>query len=240
MKFDINNPAFMQAACAGVDDPITRFSIISSEQQVKMSCDGDIIVETTVSGEIRQASYSNLENAIIALNANGNVVVYGKLTLLENYPPYPHDQFTSVDITENRYMKKLIILGSGGITELDLKKNIGLRYLDVGYSGLHTLDVSKLRKLELLHLGNLLSVTDVNLNGLKLSGENFGGFGTDSEYPLLQDLNVKDTSQYIQNAVREWFETVEELSVGVLRIDTYTSEDLVNAARERGWSISLE
>lgn len=239
MKFDISNPAFLQSACAA-ETPITRFTIISTQQQVKMSCVGDIIVETFISGEARQTNYSDLENEVITLNIGGDVVVHGKLTLLGCYPTHPHDQFTSIDITENRYIKRLTILGSDSVTELDLKKNVGLRYLDVGYSGLHTLDVSKLRKLEFLYMVKLLRVTNVNLKGLKLSGENFVGFGTESAYPLLQDLNVKDTSQYIQNAVREWFETVEELSVGVLRIDTYTSEGLVNAARERGWSISLE
>lgn len=240
MKFDISNPAFLQSACADTETPITRFSVISTQQQVLISCVGNIIVETFVPGEATQTSYSDLENEVITLNTSGDVVVHGKLTLLGTYPPYPHDQFTSVDITESRYIKKLTIIGSDSVTELDLKKNVGLRHLEVSSSGLHTLDVSKLRKLELLYMGNLLRVTNVNLKGLKLSGENFGGFGTERAYPLLQDLNVKDTSQYIQNAVREWFETVEELSVGVLRIDTYTSEGLVNAARERGWSISLE
>lgn len=240
MKFDISNPAFLQSACADTETPITRFSVISTQQQVQMSCVGDIIVETFISGEATQTNYSDLENGVITLNTDGDVVVHGKLTLLRCYPPYPHDQFTSIDITENRYIKRLTIIGSDSVTELDLKKNVGLRYLDVVHSGLHTLDVSKLRKLELLSMGSLLRVTNVNLKGLKLSGENFGGFGTEGAYPLLQDLNVKDTSQYIQNTVREWFETVEELSVGVLRIDTYTSEGLVNAALGRGWSISLE
>ena len=89
MKFNYNNPAWLQGASnVGGGMPVTRFVFVEGQNQVRLSANGSVVVESVQDGEKVRETYSALSDTLVTINADADteVVVYGAVTKFAIFP----------------------------------------------------------------------------------------------------------------------------------------------------------
>ena len=141
MKFNLNNPAFLQAG--GNKPMITRMVLnYDSGGQVQLSANGLVIVEYMQDGEKVRQTYSALSDTYVPIPIGVEATVYGSVTVINR--DANTNVFSSLDVSKNTALTWLCCNGCTGFSSLDVSKNTALTDLDCGdCSGLTSLDVSK-------------------------------------------------------------------------------------------------
>lgn len=88
MKLNIQNPAFLQAACAksNLGEEYVVFHCTEQSQGMKITASGDVIVIAISDGKKEKRTISNPTGTIVYFNndANTDVYLYGAITKLDN------------------------------------------------------------------------------------------------------------------------------------------------------------
>lgn len=157
MKFNLNNPAFLQmAGNVGGEKTVTRFVFVEGQNQVQLSANGSAVIESVQDGEIVRETYSALNDTAVTINADSDteVVIYGAVTKFSIYPTFPHDVIKSLDVSKNTALTYLGLGGCKSLASLDVSENTVLNFLNLGdCTSLTSLDVSKNNALTYLNLG---------------------------------------------------------------------------------------
>ena len=193
MKMNFTSPIWLQSASnIGGKKPVTRFVFVKGQNQVQLSAEGDVIIESVQSGEKVLETYSALDDTHVTINADEGteIVIYGAVYAINNAGE--ENLFTSLDVSMNTALTNLYCNGCTGLTTLDVSMNTaltrlicndctGLTTLDVskntaltnlycnGCSGLTTLDVSKNTALTILYCNGCTGLTTVN--GIAVNSE---------------------------------------------------------------------
>lgn len=185
MKFNLNNPAFLQMAGNAQAKEYITMVFSAADQSAIISAEGDLLVTTIKNGQIVDAVYSNPSSQKISFEADENSVVTltGKVkSIYGGNGPFYLSNLISIDVT---HAKSLISLKAGeakvssldvsqntaltelsignALTSLDVSKNAALTFLSVGSLSLTSLDVSKNTALTYLNIGNT-AITSLDLS----------------------------------------------------------------------------
>lgn len=215
MKFNLNNPAFLQAASnVGGEMPVTRFVFVEGKNQVKLSSRGKVIIESVQGGDIVRETYGALNDTIVTINADGGseVVIYGAVTILSNNVNYPQNIFLSINVSENIALTGLYCDNCEGLTSLDVSKNIALT--DLGCTscmGLTSIDVSKNIALTYLGLSRCKGLTSII--GIAVNSNVSAGIAT-----AITDATSVDGTV-------------------TLRQGDEFNQTIIDAAMEKGWDV---
>ena len=154
MRFGINNPAFLQA---GGNSPSFIRMTTSVEDQAfnNLSASGVVYIDSVKNGEkVRQTLVNpNDASVIVSNDANTEIVVYGRVTLLDVGVDL-NSGITSLDVSKSTALTTLECYDCKGLTSLDVSKNAALTTLDCNNTDLTSLDVSKNTALTTLDCGN--------------------------------------------------------------------------------------
>ena len=144
----------------------TRFVFVEGQNQIQLSANGLVIIESVQGGEKVRETYSALSDTVVTIDADTDteVVIYGAVTKFSIYPPYPHNVLKSLDVSKNTALTKLVCYGSTGLTSLDVSKNTALTYLDCGSTGLTSLDVSNNTALTYFGCHNCTGLTSLDVS----------------------------------------------------------------------------
>ena len=168
MKMNFNNPAWLQSASnVSSKVPETRFVFVEGENQVQLSSNGDVIIESVQGGEKVHETYSALNDTNVTINADEGteVVIYGAVTKFVSTTTYPHNTIKYLDVSKNNALTYLDCNTCTGLTSLDVSKNTALTYLNCNTcTGLTSLDVSKNTALTYLNCYGCTGVTSLDVS----------------------------------------------------------------------------
>ena len=151
----------------GFEPQETRFVFVEGQNQIRLSANGLVIVESVQGGEKVRETYSVLNDTVVTIDADTNteVVIYGAVTKLAIYTPYPHNVLKSLDVSKNTALTYLNCGGCTGLTSLDVSKNTALTDLNCfGCTGLTSLDLSNNTALTELDCGGCTGLTSLDLS----------------------------------------------------------------------------
>ena len=151
----------------GFEPQEIRFVFVEGQNQLQLSANGLVTVESMQSGEKTRQNYSTLSDTVVTIDADTDteVVIYGVVTKLSIYPTYPHNVLKSLDLSKNTALTYLYCYGCTGITSLDLSKNTALTYLDCySCTGITSLDLSKNTALTYLYCNGCTGITSLDLS----------------------------------------------------------------------------
>jgi hypothetical protein len=149
----------------GFEPQETRFVFVEGQNQLQLSANGLVIVESVQGGEKVRETYSALDNTYVTINADEGteVVIYGAVTVI-NYDEN-ENLFASLDLSKNTALSELNCFGCTGLTSLDLSKNTALNALYCsGCTGLTSLDLSKNTALSVLNCSDCTGLTSLDLS----------------------------------------------------------------------------
>lgn len=253
MKFNIQNPSFLQMGCVKAKNFVC---LISSEQNVEIpgvTANGDVIVESTYQGrKITQNIISPVVETTINVQSDADtpVFLYGDVTYLDcsslkltsldlskdrsltTLNCSSCKQITSLDLTQNKSLTKLECSYTN-LTSLDLSQNIALQEFTCGYSKMTALDFSgnpKLTKLSCNYNTDLESI-DLSKN-VALTTIYFHGA---TKIRTIRGVAVNETvATVIASAITS--SDVNDGSVILRNGDEYNNL-IESAATEKGWEI---
>ena len=176
MKMNFNNPAWLQSASSiSSKVPETRFVFVEGENQVQLSANGDVTIESMQGGEIVRETYIALNNTDVTINADEgtDVVIYGAVTAIKSNG----NIFASLDLSKSVSLTELYCTGCTDLTSLDLSKNAALTYLNcVSCWSLLNLDLSNNIALTELDCSGCIDLTSLDLSkNAALTGLYCGG-----------------------------------------------------------------
>ena len=253
MKFNLNNPAFLQAG--GNKPMITRMVLnYDSGGQVQLSANGLVIVEYMQDGEKVRQTYSALSDTYVPIPIGVEATVYGSVTVINR--DANTNVFSSLDVSKNTALTWLCCNGCTGFSSLDVSKNTALTDLDCGdCSGLTSLDVSKNTALTDLNCNACSGLTslDVSKNtaltwlncsqcsGLMLldiqsTAQLEGGrlfLNTDTN---ITTLKLAGTSEWAYEQVEIWLNDGAP-NDGKLYVDENTPQAVITAAESKDWIV---
>ena len=143
----------------------TRFVLVEGQNQVQLSANGLVVVESIQGGEKVRETYSALSDTYVTINVdNGTeVVIYGAVIAI-NYDS-DGNLFASLDLSKNTALTFLNCYGCTGLASLDLSKNTALTYLNCSdCTGLTSLDLSKNTALTFLNCNGCTGLTSLDLS----------------------------------------------------------------------------
>ena len=244
---DILSPAFLQAACAKKAAELLTFKSSSDDPSIeKLSCVGDIVIESIKDGKPVTATYSdlNMQRVEISADVDTTITIHGKVTVLDflwyNADPDVDDyegdfyDLTVIDLTQATSLAELTVAQQGSLEELILSGNKKLTKLDCsGCTGLTSLDLAANTQLQTLYCGNITNLTSLDLAAntqlqtLYCSG--CTGL-TDISYPATNE----DVSTVIANAI-----TAATAADGTVTTDSAGAyySTIETAATAKGWTI---
>lgn len=162
MRFNINNPAFLQDASNSPAKQYISFVAAVGNPQVKVSCVGDIEVISTYNGTQTQQKLSDLTEQIVTIqsDANTEIVLNGTVT----YFNCEGNQLTTLDVSACTALTDLYC-ADNQLTNIDVRKNAALKKLSCATNQLTTLDISANKALTNLYcVENQLATLDVSAN----------------------------------------------------------------------------
>ena len=254
MRFGINNPAFLQA---GGNSPSFIRMTTSVEDQAfnNLSASGVVYIDSVKNGEkVRQTLVNpNDASVIVSNDANTEIVVYGRVTLLDVGVDL-NSGITSLDVSKSTALTTLECYDCKGLTSLDVSKNAALTTLDCNNTDLTSLDVSKNTALTELYCNHTsLTSLDVSKNialewlncydctGLMLldiqntalleNGNLFENIRTN-----LTTLKVAGTSAWAYEQVENWLNG-DAPNDGTILVDENTPQEVIDAATTKGWTV---
>ena len=184
--------AFINAAGRGgkkIENLIRFQESVADPEIYRLSCSGTITVESTKNGESVTATYTDLNNAAVSIQADANtdITIKGNVTSVSPRNPGPGtgkditkfyaqgDSITDLSLGSQTQMESFDIkkcpaitslsIGNTGITELDLSKNVALTQLDCSSCAVLTeLDLSKNVALTQLTCSSCAVLTKLDLS----------------------------------------------------------------------------
>lgn len=173
MKFNIQNPAFMQSAGAR---PPQSFIVIHTEQENQdifgLISDGAVRIKTIKDGKTKITSYPdglNIVDALFSLSndANTDIFIYGEITEISVSDDVNVSGVTDVKTKSCESLIKVSMGGCENITDLDFSSNINIDYLTVGNNiSLVSLNISNCHELEYLYLTGCSNLTEIFAVGI--------------------------------------------------------------------------
>ena len=192
----------------------TRLVFVEGNNQLQLSANGLVTVESMQSGEKTRQNYSALSDTVVTIDADTDteVVIYGAVTKLSIYPPFPHDVLKSLDVSKNTALTELYCYGCTGLTSLDVSKNTALTSLECNdCTGLMLLDIQNTSSLE---SGVILDQSMVNLTTLQVAG----------------------TSAWAYEKVESWLSDFAPNN-GMIYVDENTPQGVITEAEAKDWEV---
>ncbi|MFV0291375.1 MAG: leucine-rich repeat domain-containing protein [Mangrovibacterium sp.] len=121
---------------------------------------------------------------VVKYDRSDAMTIHGKVTGLT----VAAIKMESIDLTKNKYLKKLTLTSQSTLTEIDLSQNTDLTDLDVRGSNLTELDLSKNTKLQYLSFNTMPSLVRLDLSNNK-ELETISGSSTGLTELILGDIN---------------------------------------------------
>lgn len=131
----------------GFEPMTTQFVLVEGQNQLQLSANGLVIIESVQGGEKTSQMYSALSDTVVTIDADTDteVVIYGAVTKLSIYPPYPHNVLKSLDVSKNTALTSLNCSGCTGLMLFDIQNASALEVgeiLDQSMAVLTTLQVA--------------------------------------------------------------------------------------------------
>ena len=165
MKFDIQNPAFLQVA--GNHLKVMRMTTSVEDQEFfELSANGVVYIDSIKNGEKVRKTLVSPNNEFVAIenDADTEIVVWGDVTYL-NAGDDGNTGLTFLDASKNNALTHLNCISCTGLTSLDFSKNTALTSLECGYcTGLTSLDVSKNNALTSLNCYSCTGLTSLDVS----------------------------------------------------------------------------
>ena len=258
MRFNLNNPTFLQEASniGGAGEYISFVDSKSSNPQVKLSCEGDLQVISTYNGEQITQTLSNLTEQTVSIQAdlNTTVTLIGKVTYFSTLVTYPGGtvELTNLDVSKAKSLE-YINCSVNQLTSLDVSANTALTDLDCSNNQLTSLDVSANTALADLYCGNnQLTSLDVSANTalteLYCSSNQLTSLDVSANTALtelycsnnptlltIDGIGVnEDVATNIASAITD--ATSVDGTVTLRQGDEY-NQTIIDAAMEKGWDV---
>lgn len=173
MKFDINNPAFLQIAGASAPQ---SFIVIYTEQEDQaifgITSDGAVRIKTIKDGKTKITSYPDgldIDDFLFQFSndANTDIFIYGKITKIGVSDDVNISGVTGVQTKSCESLIRAYISGCDNITDLDFSSNIYVEYLSLsGNTNLVSLNISNCLELEYLYLDGCDNLTEIVAVGM--------------------------------------------------------------------------
>ena len=173
MRFDINNPAFLQSAGALVPQ---SFIVIRTEQEDQaifgITSDGAVRIKTIKDGKTKITSYPdglNIDDVIFRFSndANTDIFIYGKITRISVSDEVDVSGVTGIQTKSCESLIRAFISGCENITDLDFSSNIYIDYLSLsGNANLASLNISNCLELDSLSLTGCTKLTEIVAVGM--------------------------------------------------------------------------
>ena len=163
MKFNLNNPAFLQAGGNSLFS-MRMTTSIENQEFFELSANGVVYIDSIKNGvKVRKTLVSpDAERVTIENDADTEIVVWGAVTNLVASDD-GNTGLTSLDVSKNTALTFLGCSGCTGLTSLDVSKNTALIELVCsGCTGLTSLDVSKSIALTFLECVDCLNFRPIN------------------------------------------------------------------------------
>ena len=198
----------------GFEPQEIRFVFVEGQNQLQLSANGLVTVESMQSGEKTRQNYSTLSDTVVTIDADTDteVVIYGVVTKLSIYPTYPHNVLKSVDLSKNTALTYLYCNGCTGITSLDLSKNTALTYLYC--NGCQNLLMLNIKNTALFESGEILDQSMANLTTLQVAG----------------------TSELAYEQVESWLSDFAPDN-GKIYVDENTPQGVITEAEGKSWEV---
>ena len=161
----------------GFEPQEIRFVFVEGNNQLQLSANGLVIIESMQGGEKVRQTYSALNDTVVTIEADTDteVVIYGAVTAINSNEN--SNIFASLDLSKNTALTYLDCNGCTGLNSLDLSKNTALTYLNCyDCTGITSLDLSKNTALTYLDCSGCTGITSLDLSkNTAMTGLNCGG-----------------------------------------------------------------
>lgn len=214
MMSGVLSPMFLQSAGrAGKEQNNKIILKFTNDNPIlaEVNCDGEIKVESTKSGQRIVATYSNLEDSTVSIQADAN---------------------TEIKITGN--VNGLAIFGEGNTQDLasyDFSRCYSLILLDMEDLGINEFDATRIPSIERL---SLLNCADLEKIILPNSLVYFSATGSESLKEIKYAATNEDVSTAIADAITN--ATAADGTVDTDSEGAYYST-IADAATAKGWTI---
>ena len=255
MKFDIQNPSFLQSASAKSNEMITFVDKDGTPTIYKLSGNGEIKIISTVDGEenIRIIPSPVDFETVLNSDAETQVTIIGKVTKMYCDPgPGTFTNISQIDLTKAKSLKVFqthydllseidvtkclnledLSLNSCRLSSIDVTKNTKLKQLSLLENSIRSIDLSNNLDLEYLELdGNYLE--EVNLSKLEKLEQLYieAGDALKTIYAIAKNYGIATA---IANCISN--SSITDGTVYLRTGDAYNSE-IESAATEKGWEI---
>ena len=257
MKFDINNPSFLQGASrvGGAGEYISFVDSTGNPQIYQLSAIGDVTIQSIYNGEPISQTVTNPTDTGVQIqsDANTEVVLYGKITKLDcDSGPGFFTDFTNIDVSHAKSLTSLNC-GANQLTSLDVSANAALTNLNCGANQLTSLDISANAALTYLICGgNQLTSLDVSANtaltSLRCNDNQLTSLDVSANTALtilvcgknqtlltIDGIGVnEDVANSIANAITD--ATSVDGTVTLRQGDEF-NQTIIDAAMEKGWDV---
>ena len=149
----------------GFEPQEIRFVFVEGNNQLQLSANGLVIIESMQGGEKVRQTYSALNDTVVTIEADTDteVVIYGAVTAINSNEN--SNIFASLDLSKNTALTYLDCNGCTGLNSLDLSKNTALTYLNCyDCTGITSLDLSKNTALTYLDCSGCTGITSLDLS----------------------------------------------------------------------------
>lgn len=259
MKFDIQNPVFLQSASVKNDDEMITFVDKDGAPTIyQLSGDGEIEIICTVDGEMKRIKVPmpSPNNYELRLNSDAEtkVTIIGAVTKMYCDPgPGTFTNISQINLKKAKSLKEFLTYNDV-LSEIDVTKCLNLEVLSLNACQLSSIDVTKNTKLTSLRVSNnqIRSIdlsNNLDLESLQIDNNYFEEVNL-SKLEKLEylTLNTGDTLKTIYAIAKN--ENVTDVIASCIRNSSITdgtvylrSGDAYNsviesAATEKGWEIS--
>ena len=256
MKFNIQNPAFLQMAGNVQAKEYISFVDTNGNPQIKLSCDGDLQIVSTYNGDETIQTLSNISRQTVSIQSDPNteIFIYGKITLFNTIVTYPGGT-TKISELNTLYAKSLTNLNcsSNQLTSLDVSANTALTSLNCSSNELTSLDVSANKLLTNLNCNSNgitsldvsanTALTDLNCNVNKLTSLDVSANTALTSLNCASNINITTIqSVAVNNSVASAIASLISDATSTTGTVTLRNGDEFNstisdAATEKGWTV---
>lgn len=181
MKFDINNPSFLQGAShvgGGIDGDIV-ISYVNENPSIKLSCTGEVKITCHYKRSKTVTTVTDVTNETIDLStpAGSIVTLDGNVTEFSSTSkPYPSDSAVASYIkTDGATSLQKIDVSFAELSELDLTKNTNITSIVASSNKINSLSLSENNSVQSIDIKDCLFLSfdgsiAPQLNSIDLSG----------------------------------------------------------------------
>ena len=235
MKFNFNNPAWLQGAGNAQAKEYISFVDASGNPQIhQLSAIGDVSIVSTYNGvqTTQLLTSPNEETVNIQSDPNTQVFLYGKITKLYcDSGEGTFTDFTTLDVSKSKSLTYLDC-SSNQLTSLDLSANTALTYLDCSSNQLTSLDLSANTALTNLRCTvNQLTSLDLSANTALTNLD----CGSNDYITTINAVAVNsDVASTIAGVIT--YATSVDGTVTLRQGDEF-NQTIIDAAMDKGWDV---